>query len=223
MTDRASFLERVRRATSTAGLPPHGTAPPVIAPPELDHVDLVGEFIEQLLAVDGEAHRVGSSAVAATVVEIVQNHERGAVMMAHDDTLPVSGVGAALSAAGVEMVDPTMPRRGHARHNPSYATVTAGVTGAVGALAESGSIIVTSGPARPRMASLVGLLHVALLRSSAIHPSLTHLVVDRPELLAAEANVVVITGPSRTGDIEQNLNLGVHGPRHLHVVVIEDL
>lgn len=223
MTDRSTFLERVRAATSSAELPAHREHPPVVDTPALAEVDLTSEFVAQLTAVDGVAHVVPAGAVASTIVDIVTAHETDVVMMWHDDALPVPGIGSALSATDVEMVDPTVPRRGHARHNPSYTHVTAGITGASGALAETGSIVVASGPARPRMASLVGLLHVALLPASSIHRSLTHLVVAEPGLLADGANVVVITGPSRTGDIEQNLNLGVHGPRHLHVVVIEDL
>lgn len=223
MTDRASFLERVREATATARLPDHHDTPPRVASPALRDVDLVDEFVTQLEAVDGAAHRVGSEHAAETVVGILRAHDTDVVMMSHDVALPVSGVGPALDAAGFVMVDPTVPRRGHARHNPVYANVAVGITGAVCALAESGSIIVSSGPAQPRMASLVGLVHVALLPASAIHRSLTHLVVEQPDLLTAGANAVIITGPSRTGDIEQQLNLGVHGPRHLHVVVIEDL
>ncbi len=79
-------------------------------------------------------------------------------------------------------------------------------------------MVVRSGPGRPRMASVVPLVHVALLRVDRIHRSLTHWMAGRD--VASAANVVAITGPSKTADIEQNINVGVHGPRHLHVILL---
>jgi L-lactate dehydrogenase complex protein LldG len=70
------------------------------------------------------------------------------------------------------------------------------------------------------MASLIPLVHIALLRSADISPSLSHWVAEHPEAARQTSNLVFVTGPSRTADIEQVLNLGVHGPKHLHVVLL---
>jgi L-lactate dehydrogenase complex protein LldG len=51
-------------------------------------------------------------------------------------------------------------------------------------------------------------------------PSLTALVRAEPELLAAGSNVVLVAGPSRTADIEMTLTHGVHGPKHVHVILM---
>jgi L-lactate dehydrogenase complex protein LldG len=140
-----------------------------------------------------------------------------------DDRLPVAGLGDALTAAGLDVVDHVTPGEDHFVHNTGYHDIDAGITGALAGLAESGSIVLGSGPGEPRMASLVPLTHIALLRRSTLHRSLTHLVVEQPDLLSTSSNTIIVTGPSRTADIEQTLNLGVHGPRHLHVIAIEDL
>ena len=54
-----------------------------------------------------------------------------------------------------------------------------------------------------------------------IDRTLAHWAHRRAESAAETANLVLVTGPSRTGDIEQQLNLGVHGPRHVHVVLVK--
>jgi len=85
---------------------------------------------------------------------------------------------------------------------------------------ESGSVVLRHGPGRPRLASLAPEVHIAVLRAEQLHRSLAHFLHAEPGSVGATANLQVITGPSRTADIEQRLNLGVHGPRHLHVVLL---
>jgi L-lactate dehydrogenase complex protein LldG len=140
--------------------------------------------------------------------------------MAWDD-LPVTGVPSALASAGLRRVDHDVPAgEGRLQHQQGYHRLDLGVTGADVGLAESGSIVLFHGPGRPRQASLLPDVHVALLRVTSITRSLAHWAEAHPNTPAATTNLVVITGPSRTGDIEMQLNLGVHGPRHLHVVLV---
>jgi L-lactate dehydrogenase complex protein LldG len=95
----------------------------------------------------------------------------------------------------------------------------AGITGAVAAIAESGSLLLTSGPARPLSTSLLHEIHIAVVPSSCIVRSLEE-ALSLKEVPGASA-AVLITGPSRTADIEMTLTIGVHGPKQLVVFVVE--
>jgi L-lactate dehydrogenase complex protein LldG len=74
--------------------------------------------------------------------------------------------------------------------------------------------------AESRLASLLPPVHVAVIDSACILSGLDELLTVVPEPAAITASMVLITGPSRTADIEQILVRGVHGPGELHVVVV---
>jgi L-lactate dehydrogenase complex protein LldG len=136
------------------------------------------------------------------------------------DELPSPGVASALTAEGLERMPHDVPNADRLSHQLGYLPLTLGVTGALAGLADSGSLVLSHGPGRPRMASLVPEVHVALLEVTSIDRMLAYWARKHPEAVNDTANLVMVTGPSRTGDIEQALNLGVHGPRHVHIVLI---
>ena len=63
-------------------------------------------------------------------------------------------------------------------------------------------------------------VHIAVVDRSRMMRSLPDLLLSRPELATAGSNLVCITGPSRTADIEHTLSRGVHGPREVHVILV---
>ena len=81
--------------------------------------------------------------------------------------------------------------------------------------------MLATGPGRPRMASLLVPVHVAVLRVDRLVDSISTLLATRGDLVAAGSNLVAITGPSRTADIEHTLSRGVHGPGEVHVILLE--
>ena len=84
----------------------------------------------------------------------------------------------------------------------------AGVSRAIYALADTGSVVLAASPEEPRAASLLPDVHVTLVSEDVILAGLE-------ELFAAAG----VTGPSRSADIEQLLTVGVHGPGEVHVVI----
>jgi L-lactate dehydrogenase complex protein LldG len=85
-------------------------------------------------------------------------------------------------------------------------------------LAETGSVVLAAAPDEPRARSLLPEVHISLLREDRILPGLPELFEalgsDLPSALA------IVTGPSRSADIEQSMTVGVHGPGEVHVVLL---
>ena len=102
-------------------------------------------------------------------------------------------------------------------HAPDPA-LRAGVTKAICGLADTGSVVIVDGEGHPLQASLLPEIHIAVLRASHILPSLAD-AMTLP-LVRESASAVVITGPSRTGDIEMSHTIGVHGPGEVHVFLV---
>jgi L-lactate dehydrogenase complex protein LldF len=112
----------------------------------------------------------------------------------------------ALRAGGMRVVSEPQPQ------------IRAGLTGALAGVAESGTLALLGGVGMPQTASLLPEIHLAVLRVEDIYGTL-------PEVLRLPAvrqalTLVLISGPSRTADIEMTLTIGVHGPRQVHAFLI---
>ncbi len=95
-----------------------------------------------------------------------------------------------------------------------------GITGVYAAVAETGSLVCTSGPDQWRGLSLIPPAHIAIVRAQQIVPDLLDLfTTGLPDSLPA--NLTLISGPSKTADIEGILITGVHGPGQVHVIVVQ--
>jgi L-lactate dehydrogenase complex protein LldG len=199
-----------------------------------DPETLVTRFCEELEALAGVAYRVKDvHAAADQVVNIVarteaqsgQPGQRGRsrqVLGWNLEEIGVQGLAAALSVRGIVLAPPEVPFQDpeRAENLGAIAELSVGLTGAQAAIAESGSIILASGPGRGRLASLLTPFHIAVLRRDRIVRTLEDLFTERPELPTLGSNCVIITGPSRTADIEMTLSRGVHGPREIHVIIV---
>jgi len=109
------------------------------------------------------------------------------------------------------------------REGRADATDLVSVQQAFAAIAETGTLMLPSGPERPTTLNLLADTEIVVVRAS----RLVGAYEEAWDLLRAEQggmprNVMLVTGPSRSADIEQALELGAHGPRRLHVVLVED-
>jgi L-lactate dehydrogenase complex protein LldG len=240
VTTRAEFLERVRAQIGRApALFPASAAPRPARPAEA--ADLVARqmverwpaalerFRREFERVSGVFHRVRRMDEVPGVIAVIAR-ERGARSLV-SWAPPALGLdlAPALAGSGLEIaVAPAgageVPRRAH---RAAAAAAGLGVTGADWAVAETGTLVLLSGPGRPRSTSLLPETHVAVLGPETLLESLEQLGVML-EAVHAEgtrgpggAAINLITGPSRTADIELTLTRGVHGPRAVHAVFVE--
>jgi L-lactate dehydrogenase complex protein LldG len=90
-------------------------------------------------------------------------------------------------------------------------------------IAETGTLMLPSSPERPVTLNLLAETEIVVLRQTAIVGAYEE-AWDRlrTEIGAMPRNVMFVTGPSRSADIEQSLELGAHGPRRLHIVLVAD-
>lgn len=177
--------------------------------------DLAAQFDEALTGAAGEVKRVADLPAALEEVGRLLS-ELGA------ERIVVNGAPAPL---GEVKWEERFPGCGWHIVNQSEGAVRAfcaeadvGISSADAALAETGSIVVQSGPGRSRLATLLPPVHIALVPSERLTADLFTWVAGRGEA-EFPANLVLISGPSKTADIEQTLAIGVHGPKRLIVIL----
>lgn len=201
---------------------PWGTPAISIASGERDA--LVDRFCQELEALAGTPHRAdGAEAAADHIAAVLARADGGSQIVSWSmDDIALPGLGEAIAARGITTVPPQVPLADpeRAARLAPLAALKVGLSGADAALAETGSLVLASGPGRPRIASLITPIHIAILHRDRILPSLPDLFRTRPDLATHGSNLIIITGPSRTADVEQTLVRGVHGPGEIHVIVV---
>ncbi len=96
-----------------------------------------------------------------------------------------------------------------------------GLTGAFAGVAETGSLVLLSGAASPTTLNFLPDMHIVLLRRDRIVRHIEDVwSLIRKDCASLPRAINFITGPSRTADIEQTIQLGAHGPRRLHVILL---
>jgi L-lactate dehydrogenase complex protein LldF len=165
--------------------------------------DLVERFSAELTAVGGNVYQLKQTELTDRLIAFLKEHHIEAAMIW--DSIPALNESALLEA-GLRL---------ERRPDP---TLKAGLTGALSAIAETGTLVIPSGIGRPLGASLLAEFHIAIIRSSQIVPSLEE-ALRNAEVHNASA-LALVTGPSRTADIEMTLTIGVHGPKELHVFIV---
>jgi L-lactate dehydrogenase complex protein LldG len=210
---RSAILDRVRRAERAGKIPfvdrdahvARAFRPAAGAAPLKGCTTDVQRFLAELAAL-GVATFIEDSAdaVRARVTEVVGGR---AVLMWSASCLPYN-VAYVLPQAVTE----SSPRG-------LQAAADIGVTGCDAAIAETGSLVFMSGEGKPRTASLLPPVHLAIVQRGDVRATMGEFFRERAADIAASACCTFVTGPSRTADIELTLTLGVHGPGQVIVVL----
>jgi L-lactate utilization protein LutC len=248
MTARDEILTKLRTTLARPDLrfPPPQVEPltpetrMTVTSAEGNKLDLARRFGAELQQLHGTFEIVDSPAEArlaliirlqAWITEEAQNakgvrlgtEQERSVLTWHPEALPVAGVADALQDLELQVVTPKELRSAESREAVRY--IRYGVTGAEAAFASTGSILVASSPQTSRAASLLPFRHIALIPFARLYPTLEDWLHEQRQqdklanYLCAHANLAMISGPSKSADIEMNLTLGVHGPKFVHAIL----
>jgi len=222
MTARDNVLGRVRKALGKSGrdeaaiaaaeayIAAHVQGPRPILPS-----DLVEHFVGRARDMQSTVERVGSrSEIPQCVARYLAQLQLAPALDAQRST---SGVCwpefAALDWSGAGLFMESRPTTGGDR---------LGVTGVYCAIAETGTMMILSGAETPTATMLLPDTHVAVVPASRIVAGMEDaFALLRRERAAMPRAINFVSGPSRTGDIEQTIVLGAHGPYRVHILVLE--
>lgn len=218
--EREDFLARLRTSLAGGGAPPPRPEP---RRPAASKDEMAERFVRELAAVGGVVHRAASSGEARlAILDILAARGARRVIRGATQKLRELDLDRSLERAGVELtvadLEDGTPREALREAN---FTADAGITSADYGVAETGTLALVTRPGQGRAVSLLPPVHVAVLDADDVVAELGALfervTADGAELPSA---LTFITGPSRTGDIELVLTVGVHGPKELHVVLL---
>ena len=188
----------------------------VAASPRLDLVSLFKQNIE---AVDGHcivAHGETEIANALTqIISALQKTKLRAQRIAISDAPEVERL--------MHMTDLEIEELGIAPNASDIFRFDVGITTAQAAIAETGTLVLDSATERHRLVSLVPPVHIAIVDASKIYATLSETLAMLQNGGELSPAVTLITGPSRTADIELTLTIGVHGPQELYVIINQSL
>ncbi len=217
--DPESFLARVRASLGDRSAESPRPAP--YRPPEpAPHDELVERLAGELEAVGGVVHRVASPEEARDkVLQLLMERRARRVIRGATPLVEELDLDGKLDEAGVEVTVAADDAPRDTLREAAF-LADAGISSVDYGIAETGTLALLARPGQGRSVSLLPPVHIAVLDAGDVVAELADLferVTARGELPSA---LTFITGPSRTGDIELVLTVGVHGPKELHLVVV---
>jgi L-lactate utilization protein LutC len=225
MSPREAFLRRVRqaviqgnRAGAAPQLPERGAVGYQGAGP-----DAVARFCDELRRAGGYPHLAADSEEAWRLVrEVIGAKAARQVLVGCGGLIERLGLPNRLRQEGLSVTTLDMCAGG-SNGRDLFFGADVGISNVAHLVAETGSVIVATGPNDPRSLSLLPPVHIALADRSQLVPDLFDLFDLFSPLSPGRATppscLTIITGPSKTGDIELRLVTGVHGPGEIHVVL----
>jgi L-lactate dehydrogenase complex protein LldG len=222
---RSAILNTLRRAAPPEALPVPSLAPyhasaygrgmPGHA---IDPAELIGPFEQAARGWRAEVlHATPSNWPGAVRAAL---DARGLQHIAIGAASPLQpGLDAALAGLAVRRYTDTIEAWKH----ELFEQIQAGVTACAAGIADTGTLVLRPGPGEPRTLSLVPPLHIAVLRASTLQASLPAAMAVLQPQADMPTNLLLVTGPSKTADIQQVLAFGAHGPKELVIVLINDL
>ncbi len=215
-TARENILRRLRDSRETGAPVARDFA--VIEGLHWSEAERTERFCRLMRAVNTEVHETTREAWPAMLAELCAAKQVKRLALAAET--PVGQAArAALLDTPIESV--AYSREAEAWREELFFQIDAGLSTAAGGIVETGSLFMLTGPDEPRLLSLVPPVHFVVLSRADFADTLLEMLRRHDLAAGMPTNVLMISGPSKTADIEQTLVYGVHGPKQLVVLLTE--
>jgi L-lactate dehydrogenase complex protein LldG len=209
------------RSASVAPLPLDPFIEPTV---QVDLAELIARFTAEATAVRAQVYRVSDKLqFVAQIAEICAAFQGQEIALSGAEIFADMDFTSALVAQGFSTFVPG--ETDHEKLLARLANCEVGLTAADYAIAETGTLVLSSDEPNALLVSLLPPVHIALVRSSQIATSLDEVISklskERIGRVDPSRSITLITGPSRTSDVELVLSIGVHGPKELHVIILD--
>jgi len=204
------LIENVASALSRAAGDPVPARPPLPIDSGLSDTEgMITQFMNEIEKLSGEARRIQTGEIDIALHDLVQKYSIKKAAVWLDPKTTGYQLEEKLTRLGVEIAQNIFDKN-------ELAACDLGVTTVDYAVPYTGTIGLLASPDKPKAVSLVPRVHLAIMTSSDLRPSLTSVFTEAK----GSRYLTLISGPSRTSDIELILTLGVHGPKNLVVWIL---
>ncbi len=188
--------------------------------------DLIVRFQEELERIDGEFVHCSTEELPRKIADFLASIDANRILGWGDQSQELNSIANHLRETGIQILEPEIPRSKGG--NTRYETLAgldqapAGLTSCLAGLADTGTVILDSRAGQSNLTSLLPRTHLVLLRAQDVHPTFEDWIrAGGRDAIASSPQLTLITGSSRTADVEMILTLGVHGPERLVVFAID--
>lgn len=212
---RANMLSRLRATTAQGAFAVPDA--PIIAGLQLSLEERIDRLRRMLETMHAEVHVISSAAWLDALKTRLRARALNGLLYG-----PGTPLGAALEAVWEDDLPPLVPYVEPVEQcREQLFHIDAGITSTRGAIAENGALILWPSAAEPRLLSLTPGLHIAVLDAGTIFNTFAEAIDQQGWLKQGmPTNALLISGPSKTADIELTLTFGVHGPKELAVFIL---
>jgi len=214
---RSAILQRLRAAPVSAPAPAPDVAAYFASRPAIPAETRVALFTANATGWHAEVIETTPTEWAATIAQVLARKQLRRVLAGRNTALSAE-LAATVDPATLAWYDEALP----AFKPVLFNEIDAGITTTRGGIAETGTLILWPGVDEPRTLSLVPPVHIAVLRASELYDNFHQAMTAQSWAAQLPTNALLVTGPSKTADIQRLLVYGAHGPRELVIVLIRD-
>jgi L-lactate dehydrogenase complex protein LldG len=226
MSSREHILGKLRAARRPfEDAPPRPAAYiPAIPVDDVSPAALAERFVREMEALKGKAFVVqGDDGARQQVLDLLREHDVRHILSWDFAYIPVAGLEDALRADGIEITQPALHDERTSDIMAHLGQAGAGLSGVDAAIAMTGTLVLSSGAGKGRIPTVLPPIWIAVVAQEQLVPRIEDWLAGERErgmsTVYERANLAFVSGPSRTGDIEMELILGVHGPGTEYVII----